>query len=104
MDGPLAAVALILLIGLPFHVIVVREVLKMRARERHEAAREAAGPVEAYGDVIGRYADGDIHEWVSVAGLRYRFDRVQPAARACTGELVLPPGLVYVRRAEGRAG
>ena len=54
--------------------------------------------IEAYGDVIGRYAGAPIYGSLVFMGMRYEYDRVvreDYAARIGENELYLAPGLLY---------
>ena len=53
-------------------------------------------------EVIGSYRDTPIFGNISVGGVAYRFDHIQPeaATSVAQNELCIAPGLVYVRRPE----
>jgi hypothetical protein len=85
----------------PLHWLVWREIA-MLDDPRHLRAvgvvilRDEA--IEAYGEVIGRYAGTSIYGCVTFMGMRYDYDRVvgeDYAARIGENELYLAPGLLY---------
>jgi len=99
--SPLDAAALVVLLLLPFHWAVRRELAKMEAEDPRSCAivvlREQA--LEAHSQPIGAYMGHAIWGTVTFHGLLYRFDRIQPPRKKeelAAGELFLDPGLVYV--------
>lgn len=85
----------------PLHWLVQREI-SLLDDPRHLRAvgvvilRDEA--IEAYGDVIGRYAGAPIYGSVTFMGMRYEYDCVVSgdyAARIGENELYLAPGLLY---------
>jgi hypothetical protein len=101
---PLEAVALVVLLLLPFHWLVQRELAKMEVEDPRSCGvvilREQA--LEARSQPLGEYMGHEIWATVTFRGLVYRFDRVQPPRKKeelAAGELFLDPGLVYVVRA-----
>ncbi|MCU0804535.1 MAG: hypothetical protein MUF79_05530 [Burkholderiales bacterium] len=93
--------ACMLTIFAPLHWLVWRQ-MSMLDDPRHLRAvgvvilREEA--IDAYGELIGRYADTSIHGTVTFMGMRYEYARVvhpDYAARVGENELYLPPGLLY---------
>lgn len=99
---PLEAALLVLLVGLPFHLLVHWELARMRrslqSREpgvvirREEVLEDHSGP-------IGRLGGRAIYGSVTFKGRVYRFDRVAEPwyrARVRPQEIFLEPGLVYV--------
>src|SRR5262245_36421861 len=98
---PLDAGALVLLMLLPFHWLIRRELAKEEARDLRRCGivivRERA--LEAHSRAIGEYRGHEIWETVTFRGLVYRFHHVLPRERReklAPGELFLDPGLVYV--------
>jgi hypothetical protein len=98
----LEAAALVLLLILPLHLLVQRE-LKRLSDPDHIRARgvtiERDAAVERRGEVIGSYWGADIYSEVVFMDMIYRFDRVAPQnyrLRVGPRELYLEPGLVYV--------
>lgn len=99
--SPLDAAALVILLALPLHWVVMRQLGREEdpawLRERgivivSERACEGEQP-------IGRYRGGTLWARVKFKGMVYRFDRViDPARREAIGprELYIEPGLVYV--------
>lgn len=100
--NPLEAVLLFIALLLPFHLLVQRELSRMReappsprrgvAMSRKQIPREHA-------EVIGYYQDCEIYAWVGFQGVRYRYERVVGHAyssRVAERELFIEPGLLYV--------
>ena len=99
--APLEAVALIVLLVLPFHWAVRRELAKMDVEDPRSCGvvilREQI--LEARSQALGEYMGHEIWSTVTFKGLVYRFDRIQPVRKKeelAAGELFLDPGLVYV--------
>jgi hypothetical protein len=99
--SPIDALAVILLMALPLHWLVMRELAKLsdpswlRTQGVVIVKPSAVRPAEPIGHYLGHPV------WASVRfmGMEYRFDHVQdPRARErlAPGELFLEPGLVYV--------
>jgi len=98
---PLEAALLVLLVGLPFHLLVHWQLARMRDAHRcetgvvirrDEALEDHSGPIGALG---GRAIYGS----VTFMGRVYRFDRIAEPwyrARVRPREIFLEPGLVYV--------
>jgi hypothetical protein len=55
---------------------------------------------DAVGDIIGRYLDTPIYRKITVDGVDYQFDRIQPPEHITTtlhaNEHCLGPGIVYL--------
>jgi hypothetical protein len=91
-------------IGLPFHLLVVREFEKLtdpRYLREHGVVILSSRALEDHALPIGTYMGQSIWESVTFKGMQYRFDRVAPPSyrnRVGPGELFLAPGLVYVTR------
>ena len=100
--NPLEAAALVLLLMLPLHLFVQRE-LRRLSDPRHirdsGVAIERESVIERRGEVVGFYWGREIYAEVIFMDMVYRFDRVAPQTyRYLVGprELYLEPGLVYV--------
>jgi hypothetical protein len=98
----LEAAALVLLLMLPLHLFVQRE-LKRLSDPRHIRAHgvtiERDALVERRGEIVGSYWGCDIYAEVVFMNMVYRFDRVAPQNyqhRVGPRELYLEPGLVYL--------
>ena len=94
--------ALVLLILLPLHLVVQRE-LRRLSDPRHIRACgvtvESEMLVQRRGAVVGSYWGREIHSEVVFMNMVYRFDRIAPISyryRVGPRELYLDPGLVYV--------
>ena len=89
-------------IGLPFHLMVVREFQKLtdpRYLREQGVVILSSHALEEHALPIGTYMGQSIWESVTFKGMRYRFDRIAPPSyqnRVGPGELFLVPGLVYI--------
>jgi hypothetical protein len=96
------AAALVLLLMLPLHLLVQRELKRLcdpRHIREHGVTIERGTTVERRGDIVGTYSGCQIYAEVVFMDMVYRFDRVAPPAyryRVGPRELYLDPGLVYV--------
>ena len=98
---PLDAAALVVLMVLPFHWLIRRELARAEAPDPRACgiviAKERA--LDMHSRSIGSYGGHEIWETVTFRGFVYHFDRIQPSRRreaVAPGELFLDPGLVYV--------
>ena len=100
----LEAAALVLLLMLPLHLYVQRELRRLSDPDHIRdsgVALENDKAVERRGEVVGFYWGCEIYAEVIFMGMVYRFDRIAPQAyRHQVGprELYLEPGLVYLTR------
>ena len=98
----LEAAALVLLLMLPLHLIVQRELKRLSDPNHiraHGVTIERDTAVERRGDIVGCYWGCDIYAEVVFMNMVYRFDRIAPQSyrlRVGPRELYLDPGLVYV--------
>jgi hypothetical protein len=98
----LETAALVLLLMLPLHLLVQRELRRLSDPgyiRRHGVTIESDVGIERRGDIVGSYWGAQIHAEVVFMEMVYRFDRIAPKSyRYCVGprELYLDPGLVYV--------
>ena len=98
----LEAAALVLLLLLPLHLLVQRELRRLgdpRHIRESGVAIENSAAVERRGDIVGSYSGSEIYAEVVFMQMVYRFDRIAPPAyryRVGPRELYLDPGLVYV--------
>jgi hypothetical protein len=99
--SPLEAVALMALIGLPWHLLVLWQLNRLDdpAYLRQEGVvilRDEA--LQGHAMQVGRYKNRPIWETVTFMGMVYRFDHIVPRGyRWSVGEreLYLEPGLLY---------
>jgi hypothetical protein len=100
--GPLDAAVLVLLLYLPFHWLVARELKRMNDPaylRRKGVVLVSKDVLEGHSAPIGAYMGSPIWGSVRFKGMEYRFDRVvdrRDRERIRAGELYLDPGLVYV--------
>jgi hypothetical protein len=100
--SPLEAAALVAVLVLPFHLLVLWHVERMRdpaylRRQGIVVVRESA--LDGHSGPVGSYVGQPIWGSVTFMGMRYRFDHVarpQDKEKTGPGELYLDPGLVYV--------
>ena len=98
----LEAAALVLLIMLPLHLLVQRELRRLSDPghiRAHGVTVESDTVIERRGDIVGSYWGRQIHAEVIFMGMIYRFDRIAPQSyryRVGPRELYLDPGLVYL--------
>ena len=99
--APLEAAALVIVLILPFHWLVQRELASAANVDPRRCGivilRDRA--LEARSPPVGEYQGHPIWGTVTFRGMIYRFDRIQqPRHRdaLAAGELFLDPGLVYV--------
>jgi hypothetical protein len=100
--GPLDAAALIILLALPLHWLVMRQLDRDSdpawLRE-HGIIIVSERALQAHSAPIGRYHGRPIWATVTFKGMVYRFDRIiegHRRERLEARELFLEPGLVYV--------
>lgn len=98
----LEAAALVLLLLLPLHLLVQRELRRLcdpRHIRESGVTIENTAAIERRGDIVGFYSGSEIYAEVVFMQMVYRFDRIAPQAyrhRVGPRELYLEPGLVYV--------
>jgi hypothetical protein len=98
----LETAALVLLLMLPLHLLVQRELRRLsdpRHVRAHGVTIEREMAVERRGEIVGSYWGTEIHAEVVFMDMVYRFDRIAPQSyRLSVGprELYLEPGLVYI--------
>jgi hypothetical protein len=98
----LEATALVMLLMLPLHLFVQRELRRLsdpRHIRAHGVTIERETAVVRRGEIVGSYWGRDIHAEVVFMDMVYRYDRIAPRSyRLSVGprELYLEPGLVYL--------
>jgi hypothetical protein len=98
----LETAALVLLLMLPLHFFVQRELRRLsdpRHIRAHGVTIEHDALVARCGEIVGSYSGCDIYAEVVFMNMVYRFDRIAPQSyRHSVGprELYLEPGLVYL--------
>lgn len=98
----LEALVVFLLIALPLHCLVQRELGKLADPDylrAHGVVLVSERALQAHSEPIGEYCGHPIWASVRFMGMEYRFDHVQDARareRLAPGELFIDPGLVYV--------
>jgi len=100
--NPLEAVLLIVLVGLPFHLLVQRQFARLRdpryLRE-HGVVIRREEILERPSVPIGAFGGHTIYESVTFMDIVYRFDRIAEPSyreRVRPREIFLEPGLIYV--------
>ena len=100
--APLEAAALVILLMLPFHWAIQRELRRLAdpAYVRSQGVVIAQPSIlDAHAPAIGTYLGHEIWASVTFLGMHYRFARVAPRSHrhhVRARELYLEPGLVYV--------
>jgi hypothetical protein len=99
--SPMDAAAVVLLLALPLHWLVLREMDRLSdpAYLRANAVVIVNSSVLRPSAPMGHYRGHPVWASVRFMGMEYRFDRVQDRKareRLAPGELFLDPGLVYV--------
>lgn len=99
--SPLEAALLALLLALPLHWVVMRQLDQIRdpryLRE-HGVVIVVEEALEGHSEPIGEFMGHPIWASVTFMGMEYRFDRIVPRSKRnsiCAHELFLDPGLVY---------
>jgi hypothetical protein len=98
----LDAVAVVILLALPFLWLVRREAAKLSDPSylrAHGVVIVSESALQSHGAPIGEYLGHPIWDSVRFMDMDYRFDHVQDRRareRLAPGELYLEPGLVYV--------